>query len=166
MEESKMNKKLKIIASAFLKKHCIDIVSTETKFRNMHSVADACGINLKKKEIRVVEVKASLQDYKRDTKLFNLEKSYYPHCNYFYIMCPTDVIPKDLVLKEFGLLYVDENNIITVVQTPTKNKKLKTRFETTLKNSCRSMTNDLVFKLMRVADYVKGFKYSNKLDEE
>jgi hypothetical protein len=166
MAESDVHKRLKIVACAFLKKSCVDIVSTETKFRNIRSIADACGINLKRKEIRVVEVKASLKDYKRDSKLFKLEKSYYPHCNYFYIMCPTDVIPKDQVLKEFGLLYVDEDNTITVVQKPTKNKKLKTRFETTLKNSCRSITNDLVFKFMRVADYVKGFRFGESEDDK
>lgn len=166
MAESDTHKRLKIVASAFLKKNCVDIVSTETKFRNIRSIADACGINLKRKEVRVVEVKASLKDYKRDSKLFKLEKSYFPHCNYFYIMCPTGVIPREEVLKEFGLLYVDENNIITVVQKPTKNKKLKTRFETTLKNSCRSITNDLVFKFMRVADYVKGFRFNDDEEEE
>ena len=166
MAEGDVHKRLKIVASAFLKKNCVDVVSTECKFRNLRSIADACGINLKRKEVRIIEVKASWKDYIRDTKLFKLQKSYFPHCNYFYIMCPTDVIPKDKVLKEFGLLYVDENNIISVIQRPTKNKKLKTRFETTLRNACRSITNDLVFKFMRCADFVAGFKYYDDTDNE
>ena len=72
MAESDVHKRLKVVACAFLKKSCVDIVSTETKFRNIKSIADACGINLKRKEVRVVEVKASLKDYKRDSKLFKL----------------------------------------------------------------------------------------------
>jgi hypothetical protein len=135
-------------------------VSSETKLRRLRSIADACRVNLKRKEIRVIECKASLADYIRDKKLFTLEKSYFHHCTYFYIMCPTDVIPRDKVLKEFGLIYVDDNNNATVIQKPTKNKKLKTKFETTLKNSCRSVTNDLIFKFYKCQDYIKDF-YSN-----
>lgn len=157
--EGEVHKRLKIVALAFLKKQCVDIVSNETKFRNIRSISDACGINLKRKEVRIVEVKASRADYIRDTKLFTLNYSYFPHCNYFYIMCPTGVIKKEEVLKEIGLIYVDEENNIEVVQKPTKNKKLATRFETTLKNTCRSMTNDLIFKYHQVTKYVKGFKY-------
>ena len=162
MAESEVHKRLKIVACGFLKKYCTDIVSVETKFRNLRSVADACGMNLKRKEVRVIEVKASLKDYKRDKKLFNLEKSYYPHCNYFYIMCPKDVIPKELVLKEFGLLYVDKNNKIEIVQKPIRNAKLKTRFDTTLKNSCRSITNDLIYKFMKINNYVDFLKWKGK----
>jgi len=157
MSEGVVHKQLKIIAMAYLKKYCVDIVSCETKFKNLKSISDVCGLNLKRKEVRIIECKASLKDYLRDTKLFSLEKSYFFHCNYFYIMCPKDVIPKDKVLKEFGLIYVNEDNSITVIQKPKKNQKLKTRFETTLKNSCRSITNDLIFKLYKCQDYVKDF---------
>jgi len=160
--EGKDHKRLKIVALAFLKKRCTDIVSLETKFRNIRSISDACGMNLKRKEVRVIEVKATKKDYVRDKKLFSLETSYFPHCNYFYIMCPTDIIQKSEVLKEYGLIYVDELNNISIIQKPTKNQKLKTRFDTTLKNSCRSITNDLVFKFHKVTDYVKGFKYGDK----
>jgi len=163
--ESATHKRLKLVACAFLKKCCVDVVSTETRFRNLRSIADACGINLKRKEVRVVEAKATWEDYRRDRKLFNVDKSYYPHCNYFYIICPTGVIPKDKVCKEYGLLYVDEENNIEVIQKPIKNRKLKTRFETTLKNSCRSITNDLMFKFMKIAKHVKGFKYYNDYEE-
>ena len=162
MAESETHKRLKIVACGFLKKCCTDIVSVETKFRNLRSVADVCGMNLKRKEVRIVEVKASLKDYKRDKKLFQLDKSYYPHCNYFYIMCPKDVIPKELVLKEIGLLYVDENNKIEIVQKPTRNTKLKTRFDTTLKNSCRSITNDLIYKYLKINDFVDFLKWTSK----
>jgi hypothetical protein len=77
-------------------------------------------------------------------------------------MCPKDVIPKELVLKEFGLLYVDENNKIEIVQKPIRNAKLKTRFDTTLKNSCRSITNDLIYKFMKINNYVDFLKWKGK----
>ena len=146
MAEGNIHKHLKLVAMAFLKKHCTDIVSSETKFRNIRSIADACGLNLKRKEIRVIEVKASKNDYLRDVKLFNLETSYFPHSTYFYIMCPYGVIDKSEVLKELGLIYVDGNDKVYIIQKPTKNTRLKTRFETTLKNAVRSITNDLLFK--------------------
>ena len=146
MAEGNIHKHLKLAAIAFLKKHCVDIVSLETKFRNIRSISDACGINLKRKEVRIIEVKATREDYIRDKKLFQLETSYYPHCNYFYIMCPVGVIDKSEVLKEIGLIYVNDDDSLTIIQKPKKNSKLKTRFETTLKNSVRSITNDLVFK--------------------
>jgi len=150
MSESETHKRLKKVACAFLKKTCVDVVALETKFRNIRSIADACGINLKKKEIRVIEVKATLQDYKRDKKLFNLTTSYYPHCHYFYIMCPTDVVKKDMVIDGIGLLHVDQCGIITIVKKPTKNtSRLKTMFDTTLKNAVRSITNSLVYKYLR-----------------
>ncbi len=155
MSEGSVHKHLKLAAIAFLKKYCIDVVSLETKFRNIRSVADVCGINLKRKEVRVIEVKATKEDYLRDKKLFQLEKSYYPHCNYFYIMCPAGVIDKKDVLKEIGLIYVDSDDKLTIVQKPIKNKKLKTRFETTLKNSVRSITNDLVFKFYNINSKLK-----------
>jgi len=164
MSEGDVHKHLKLVAIAFLKKHCVDVVSTETKFRNIKSISDACGMNLKRKEVRVIEVKATKSDYLRDKKLFDLEKSYYPHCNYFYIMCPYGVIDKSEVLKEFGLIYVDDNDKITIVQKPKKNSKLKTRFETTLKNSVRSITNDLVFKFYDINSRLKhtGMKIYGK----
>ena len=71
-------------------------------------------------------------------------------------MCPTNVIKKEDVLKEIGLLYVDENDNVTVIQKPKKNTKLKTRFDTVLKNSIRSITNDLVFKFYDINSNLKN----------
>jgi hypothetical protein len=155
MAEGKVHKHLKLVAMAFLKKHCVDIVSLETKFRNLRSISDACGLNMKRKEVRVIEVKATREDYLRDKKLLKLETSYFPHCHYFYIMCPTNVIDKTEVVDGIGLIYVDENDKMTIVKKPKKNKTLKTRFETTLKNSVRSITNDLVFKYHEIQNNLK-----------
>ena len=47
MAESDTHKRLKIVACAFLKKICIDVVSVETKFNNIRSIADVCGLNFR-----------------------------------------------------------------------------------------------------------------------
>lgn len=159
MAEKEVHARLKLVGAAFLKQKCIDIVATEVRFRNIRSIADVCALNLKRKEVRIIEVKASKADYKRDKKLFDITKSYFLHCNYFYIMCPCGVILKDEVPKEYGLLYVDKNNNVEVIRNPKKNKTLKTRFDTALKNCVRSITNDLIFKFFRCQDLVSWFKY-------
>ena len=145
--EGNVHKRLKLLGLKFLKKKVIDIVCIEAKYRNMRSIADVCGINLKRKEIRIIEVKASRADFIRDKKIFDLDQSYYKHCHYFYIMCPVDILTLEDVPKEYGLLWVDEQDNITVKRNPKKyNDKLKTRFETSLKNIVRALTNNYLFK--------------------
>ena len=151
MAEGAVHKRLKIVALAFLKRHCVDLVANEAKFRNIRSRADACGVNLKRKEVRVVEVKATRADFLRDKKLFDVERSYWPHCTYFYLMCPPGVVAKADLPAEYGLLYVDDDNQLTVVRNPVRNARLRTRFETTLRNCCRAVSNDLLFNHHRIA---------------
>ena len=161
--ESSTHKRLKVAALGFLKRKCRDIVANEVKFRRMKSIADAVGINISKKEVRVIEVKATLADYKRDKKLFNKETSYFGHCTYFYIACPPGIIKKEDIIPGTGLLYIDEHNNVEVIQNPTKNDKLHTRYDTTLKNTVRVLTNCLLFKYHNIAEEVPGFdKYSKK----
>lgn len=112
----------------------------------MKSIADVVGINLKRQEVRIIEVKASKEDFARDKKLMTLDYSYYKHCHYFYIMCPSNIIKVCDIPKEFGLLYVDEYDNVTVMQQPKKyTGRLKTLFGTSLKNACKGMTNTLLF---------------------
>src|SRR3712207_2612657 len=119
----------------------------EVKYYNLKSIADAVGINLKKQEIRIIEVKATKKDFLRDKKLFNINQSYYMHCHYFYILCPENEIQLDEIPKQYGVLWANSKNEIIVKRKPTKYKgKLKTRFETSLKRTIRSATNTLVFK--------------------
>ena len=61
--------KLKIIGMKWLKEKVTDIVAREVKYKNIRSVADAVGINIKRKEVRIIEVKATKADYIRDEKL-------------------------------------------------------------------------------------------------
>lgn len=147
MAEGEIHKKLKVLAMKFGKEMCTDLVAREVKYRNIKSIADAVAINLKRKEVRIFEAKASKADYLRDKKLMNIDECYYKHCDYFYIICPKEIIQKEDVCKEFGLLWVDlETNEITVVKKPTKYKgRKKTLFNTSLKNVIKSSTNDLLY---------------------
>ncbi len=145
--EGPIHKKLKAIGMQFVKSRCVDISAREVKYRNMRSVADVVGINLKRREIRIMEAKATKADYVRDKKLLDLDKSYYKHCHYFYIICPKDIIQLSDVPKEYGLLWVNMDTLeIEIKRSPKKyTGRLKTMFDTSLKNTIRSNTNDLLF---------------------
>ena len=150
MAEGEIHKKLKVIGMKFVKEKCTDISAREVKYRNMKSIADVVGLNIKRKEVRIIEVKATKADYVRDKKLLDIDASYYKHCHYFYIMCPDNVIQLNDVPKEYGLLWVNlETNDITVVRNPKKyTGRLKTLFDTSLKNSVKANTNDLLFHFL------------------
>ena len=145
--EGPIHKKLKAVGMKWLKEKCVDIAAREVKYKNMRSVADVVGINLKRKEVRILEAKATRADYIRDKKLMDLDKSYYKHCNYFYIICPKDVLQLDDVPKEYGLLWVDLDTLeIEIKRNPRKyTGRLKTLFNTSLKNCVKTITNDLLF---------------------
>lgn len=146
MSEGKVHKHLKDVAIRWLKFKVTDLVANEVKFWNAKSVADAVGINLKRKEVRIIECKSSYNDFKRDDKLFKEKSSYYNHAHYSYIMCPTNIIPADELPYGYGLLYVDEYDNVEVIKNPIKNKgRLKTRFNTSLKRTARSLTNTYLF---------------------
>lgn len=147
MAEGPIHKKLKALSMKFLKEKCVDISAREVKYKNMKSIADAVGINIKRREIRIIECKATKADYVRDKKLLDIDNSYYKHCNYFYLICPIDILQLDDVPKEYGLLWVDLNtNEIIVKRNPKKyTGRLKTMFDTSLKNAVKANTNDLLF---------------------
>ena len=147
MAEGEMHFNLKRLGLEFLKKKITDLAANEVKFRNLKSIADVVGINLKREEVRIIECKATKEDFTRDTKLMSLEKSYYKHCHYFYIFCPEGVINIGDVPKEYGILHLDSYDNIILVQKPTKyTGRFKTQYKTTLKNSCRANTNRIVFQ--------------------
>lgn len=149
LAEGQMHKKLKAYALKFLKEKVTDLVCSEVKYKNIRSIADSIGLNLKRKEIRIVEAKATKQDFVRDKKLFDIEKSYYKHCHYFYIICPENIIQLEDVPKEYGLLWLTDNNEIIVKRSPKKyTGRLKTMFDTSLKNTIKSLTNDYLFQYL------------------
>ena len=146
MAETYMHKHLKKIGMYWLKTKVTDLVCVEAKYKNFRSIADVAGINLKREEVRIIECKATYQDFKRDTKLLDIEKSYYKHCHYFYIFCPKDVIKITDIPKEYGLLYLLDNDEVQVVRNPIKYKgRLKTMYKTSLKNISRAITNTLLY---------------------
>lgn len=150
MAEGIVHKKLKDVGMVWLREKCIDLVAKEVKYKNIRSIADVVGINLKRKEVRIIECKATKEDYIRDTKLMDIDKSYYKHCQYFYILCPENVLTLNDVPKEYGLLWMDSNNEIIVKRSPKKyNDKLKTQFATSLKRACRALTNNMVYKYIK-----------------
>lgn len=147
MAEGEMHKKLKDIGMIWLRTRCIDLVSKEVKYKNMRSIADVVGINYKRKEVRIIECKASREDYFRDKKLMDLTQSYYMHCQYFYILCPENILNINDVPKEYGLLWLMPNNEIIVKRNPTKyTGKTKTQLQTSIKRCSRSLTNNMVYK--------------------
>lgn len=146
MAESETHKHLKRLALHWLKAKVTDLVANEVEFNNAWSIADAVGLNLKRREVRVIEVKASLGDFKRDTKLFGAKTSYFYHAHYSYIMCPTDVIKPEELPHGYGLLWVDAYDNIEIIKKPIKNTaRLKTLFDTTLRRTARSLTNTHLF---------------------
>lgn len=146
MAEGDVHKRLKYLGLCFLKEKCIDLICIEAKYRNIRSIADVCGINLKRQEVRIIECKASKQDYVRDKKLMDLDKSYYKHCHYFYILCPENVLSLEDVPKEYGLLWAVDDKIV-VKRNPKKyTGRLKTQFKTSLRNVTRALTNNYLYK--------------------
>jgi hypothetical protein len=146
MAEGIMHKKLKKQALFYLKNKVTDIVAQEVKFTNIRCIADVVGINLKRKEIRVVEAKSTREDFFRDKSLFCPNSSYLHHAHYVYLITPKGLIKKEEVPREVGLIWWSEENGTEVKQKPIKNKnKLKTRFETTLKRTTRRLTNELLY---------------------
>lgn len=146
MAEGEIHKHLKQCGMLFMKSKVTDIVCIEAKYKNLYSIADVAGINLKRKEVRIIECKATRQDFLRDKKLMDINKSYYKHCHYFYILCPENVINIIDIPKEYGLLWLNDKDEIIIKQKPTKyTGRLKTMFNTSLRNICRACTNTLLY---------------------
>lgn len=147
MSEGDVHKHLKQVGGLWLKKLVTDLVATEVEFWNASSVADVVGINLERREIRVIEVKASHADFIRDKKLWDTKTSYHSHVHYSYILCPPNVIQASEAPKGYGLLWCDDRDNIKTVKRPTKQKdKLKTTFETTLRRTTRALTNQVLYR--------------------
>jgi hypothetical protein len=160
MGEGIIHKELKNVAMRWMKQRVVDIVCPEVKFNNIRCIADVVGINFKRKEVRVIEIKATRNDFFRDKKLFEEKTTYFYHSNYCYIMCPANTINIDEIPYGYGLLWVDENDNVVFLKKPIKNKnKLKTMFDTTLKNTTKKLTNLFLFSKENIEnkDETNGF---------
>ena len=143
--ETERTKWLKKIALQFLKEKGMNAVVNEVPCGKL--IADALGLNFKRREIRIVEIKQTLADYKKGKSKISMKSGYYLYAHYFYVMCPRDIIPIDLVDPGIGLIYVNDDDTYEIVKKPFKNtKRLKALFDTTLKNAIHRLSNELYYK--------------------
>jgi hypothetical protein len=146
--ESTTHKELKELAAHWLKGKVTDLVSNEVKLfvKRKKLVADAVGINLKKKEVRFIEVKVSKADLRRDALLSDERFSYAKIGHYAYIMSPVGVLDPEDIPPGYGHLEVHEGGAVHVVKKPQKNSTCALRYDTVLKRSIRALTNAYLYK--------------------
>lgn len=68
-------------------------------------------------ETREFEIKISRADYAIDRKK-DKHNDLTKGANYFYYVCPTNLIAKEEVFGRYGLIYVSETGSMTVVKKP------------------------------------------------
>lgn len=145
--ESKLHYHLKHQALLWLKEKTTDLCATEVKFmvKRRKRTADAVGINMKRKESRIIEVKATRQDFLRDEVLQG-ELGYEAVASYAYILTPQGLLQKEEIPAGYGLLEADEYDKISVIKRPVKNKAPKLRLETLIKRTGRAATNAFLYQ--------------------
>ncbi len=157
--ESTLHKHLKSLSLYWLKEKMTDLCANEVKLyvRRKKLKADALGINLKRKEARIIEVKATRADFLRD-KILHSEHGYYTIADYAYVMAPTGLINAAEIPKGYGLLEVDPFDNITVKRNPVRNPKRALTLETLIKRTGRAATNAVLFQELsrETKDVTKG----------
>lgn len=106
-------------------------------------------------KVRIVELKSCREDFTSDNKW----QKYLDYCDYFYFMCPPDVIKREELPKNVGLIYasVSEKGIfVDMVKAP---YKLRPKF---LNSSWFQKT----YKKLAFRKFVKIAGYPVSLDEE
>ncbi|PRO64809.1 MmcB family DNA repair protein [Alkalicoccus urumqiensis] len=138
---------LKKQAVYWLKKKMTDLCAAEVKLfiKRKKRTADAVGINMKRKEVRIIEVKTSRSDFLRDDVLFD-KNGYHTACHYAYLLTPEGMLQKDELPAGYGLLEADISGEITVVRSPVKNKAASLKLETLIKRTGRAATNAYLFQ--------------------
>lgn len=143
--ETEKHKWLKKMALKFLKEKGMNVVCKEVPVGKLS--ADTLGLNMKRKEIRIIECKQDYNDYKKGKSKLNDNTGYSQYCHYLYIICPIGLIKKEEVDSTIGLIYVSDDDEITVIKKPVKNtKRLKSYFETVLKNTVHRLSNEIFYK--------------------
>jgi hypothetical protein len=145
--EGNLHKHLKQIALLWLKGKVTDLTAPEVKLyvKRKKLLADAVGVNIKRKEVRFIEVKTSRQDLKRDEGLYDDRYSYAKLGNYAYIMSPVGVLDAEDLPEGYGWLEVDEDDQVVVRKNPHRNKKSSIQWDTLLKRTGRAITNTYLF---------------------
>lgn len=145
--ESNMHEHIKKQALYWLKAKMTDLCANEVKLyiKRKKLKADALGINIKRKESRIIEVKVSRSDFLRDEAL-HASYGYHVIADYAYLMTPVGLIKNEEVPKGYGLLEIDEFDKITVKKNPVRNPKPLQTLDTLVKRTGRAATNALLFK--------------------
>lgn len=147
MEQS-LHKQLKRLSLFWLKEKSIDLVANEVKFyvKRKKLIADAVGINFKKKEIRIIEVKTSKKDFERDILLQHDTFGYHNLAHYAYLLTPINLLDRKVIPSRYGLLECNQDGDVNVVKRPEKNAKPFIGFDTATKRTSRALTNAHLFK--------------------
>lgn len=147
MMESTLHEHLKTQALYWLKGKMTDLCANEVKLfiRRKRLKADALGINVKRKESRIIEVKVSRSDFLRDEVLHE-PYGYHAIADYAYLMTPVGLLSNDEIPKGYGLIEIDEFDTITVKKNPIRNPKPILTLDTLIKRTGRAATNAVLFK--------------------
>lgn len=157
--ESTVHKHLKKLSLYWLKAKMVDLCANEVRLyvRKKKMKADALGINLKRKEARIIEVKTSRSDFLRD-EILREPSGYLAVADYAYIMTPEGLLTLDEIPKGYGLLEVDPYDNITVKRNPVRNQARILTLETLIKRTGRAATNAVLFQELtrETRDVTKG----------
>ncbi|MCD8509597.1 MAG: MmcB family DNA repair protein [Bacillus sp. (in: Bacteria)] len=157
--ESNLHEHFKKQALYWLKDKMVDLCANEVKLfpSRKKLIADSMGINLKRKEARIIEVKVSKNDFKRD-KVLEAPYGYHAIADYAYIMTPVGLLSNDELPDGYGLLEIDDFDKITVKKNPVRNKKPILTLDSLVKRTARAATNAVLFKELskETKDHTKG----------
>ncbi|GAE36144.1 hypothetical protein [Halalkalibacter akibai] len=145
--ESHIHKHLKKQSLYWLKEKMTDLCANEVKLfvRRKRLKADALGINIKRKEARIIEVKATRADFLRD-EVLHANYGYHHIAHYAYIMTPPGLLATEEVPNGYGLLEIDEFDKIIVKKRPVRNPKPILTLDTLVKRTSQAATNALLFQ--------------------
>ncbi|MBU9712349.1 hypothetical protein [Evansella tamaricis] len=145
--ESRLHEHLKKQSLYWLKGKVTDLCANEVKlfFHRKRVIADALGINFKRTESRIIEVKVSREDFRRDEVLHS-SFGYHSIANYAYLLTPTGLLSLEEIPKGYGLLECDDFDNITVLKKATKNPDPILSFDFLIKRTAQTATNAVLFK--------------------
>ncbi|MGJ9385514.1 hypothetical protein [Salipaludibacillus sp. CF4.18] len=145
--EGPLHKYFKQQSLYWLKNKMTDLCANEVKLyaRRKKLKADALGINFKRKESRIIEVKISREDFLRD-EVLAASYGYHAIADYAYLMTPVGLLSKEEIPIGYGLLEMDEFDTIKVRRNPTRNPKPILKLDTLVKRTARAATNAVLFQ--------------------
>ncbi|NEU32273.1 hypothetical protein GN156_16100 [bacterium LRH843] len=160
--ESTIHKHLKKLSLYWLKEKMTDLCANEVKLyvKRNKMKADALGINMKRKEARIIEVKATRSDFLRD-EILHSPLGYHTIADYAYLMTPEGLLSPGDIPKGYGWLEVDSYDTITVRRNPVRNPERTLTLETLIKRTGRAATNAVLFQeLSKETKDVTGGSFS------